>query len=1031
MSGSGPGSGSGSGPPTSSQRDDDPTNHHHKHSPRPPLNHPSTDPIQVQHSQQLQQPTQNQKRSLFYKLKSKSKTQPLPVTSTYPQQPGTQSSSPLSASGQLRSRSSGNQLQHQHQHQQHPQSYGYQQPQKHHQQQQQQHQNSNQNPPIDNSGTFSNTSSSVSTLPYVQIPKPPRQAPLTIQSVTPLSINSNTKLKFPPNYGYGTGGPNPPPKPRDKPKSKLKTKEKKSSLLSLTKKATKIAGDLAFGSANINMHEAEDKRFEEFKIKRRQEAEAKRQREFVQLKKKINDQSMMLYIKHFRLFTDYIKEAEFNDPLKYALTRRDLFVSWYEKFLIGLREDIERSEAFIQSREIRQNETRANSYLGSVAGSGTGPLTINNPTSGAGASGERRVSNSSGSSSGGVSGGFRRSMSSTSLKLDSAIADQLNLAVVHDNKTIMILLWYLQIQKKMLNQPNLIHQDIQMRLAGVDSLNLDPSIVPDIPETCIVTLSKMSHFTKNINDGNKDLISNSILASNVEFVDGWLMRHDNMKVHTNLVTITDEFKVLTDVQKKGYLTRDLMEENPEFDSPVLDNDFLSKNMNKDEMKFMENYSSFTSKSTAFLPFRNETQSCLVCADLSVLVSDVTQLSDTLFEFKRVLKPGGFLQLNLWDLDLFSKNTSVNFVPQDCFETLRNKIWEKAVKFAKDRNLMIPNITSVIIPLLKMVGFKKIKYAYVAYPQISTLHEDVENAGNTGTGSTNSTNSSPTPMRSTPESTNHNIMGGNRDRGNGSEIIEQKGFKDPRLNCFFELFSNYNEFILFSKILSILKVSVDAKCYQVKAELEAEEKLQKSSFSGVSGNNGSFTTEELLRRGSSFTGKFAGSSPATGSSSMFIQNSPNQLGMGMGQGMGFSPGSEFDRRGSATTRRGSNTTQDTTNSSLSDSNSIGGSGTGFSTGERFYQRQQQRKAKLQLLDAKIENFKSIDYELLRFVKLFIDYKLHGFDGELVKQEFGSELDFCVSGGRSGSGSKINGSAGNIHDGVRNEGFTYMMVLTAEK
>ncbi|GME73893.1 unnamed protein product [Ambrosiozyma monospora] len=786
------------------------------------------------------------------------------------------------------------------------------------------------------------------------------------------------------------------------------------------------------------MHEAEDKKFEEFKIKRRQEAEAKRQREFAQLKKKINDQSMMLYIKHFRLFTDYIKEAEFNDPLKHALTRRDLFVSWYEKFLIGLKEDIERSENFIQSREMRQNEARANSYLGSVtSGSGVGPLNINNPTTGPGAGGERRISTSSGSSSGGTSGGFRRSTSSSNLKLDSAIADQLNLAVVHDNKTIMILLWYLQIQKKLLNQPNLIHQDIQMRLASVDSLNLDPSIVPDIPETCIVTLPKMSHFTKNINDRNKDLIANSILASNVEFVDGWLMRHDNMKVHTNLVTITDEFKVLTDVQKKGYLTRDLMTENPEFASPMLDNEFLSKNLNKDEMKFMENYSSFTSKSTAFLPFRNETQSCLVCADLSVLVSDVTQLSDTLFEFKRVLKPGGFLQLNLWDLDLFSKNASVNFVPQDCFEALRNKIWEKAVKFAKDRNLMIPNITSVIIPLLKMVGFKKIKYAYVAYPQISTLHEDVENAANTGTGtgSSGANSDSPTPMRSTPESTSNNMMGGNRDRINdgGAELIdkEQKGYKDPRCQW----------------TPNAIKLKKNWK----------PKKKQVGSISGASGSG--FTADELLRRGSAFTntGKSAGSTPAIGSSSMFIQNSQTQsLGLGMGMGMGFSPGSEYDRRGSATTRRGSITTQDTTNSSLSDSNSLYGSsyanaaaaygsspGGGFSTAERhqYQQRQQQQHlAKLQLLDSKIENFKSIDYELLRFIKLFIDYKLHGFDGELVKQEFGSELDCCVSGvgaggsgrsGSNGSGSGINGSAGNIHDGVRNEGFTYMMVLTAEK
>ncbi|ODV85098.1 hypothetical protein CANARDRAFT_222671 [[Candida] arabinofermentans NRRL YB-2248] len=534
------------------------------------------------------------------------------------------------------------------------------------------------------------------------------------------------------------------------------------SIFKLTRKVTKFANDLALGSTSMYGDEVEDKKFLEFKQKKQREREEKREKEVEHLRKEASEKGIEAYLDHFRFFLKHMDDSDINDPINYALSRRDLWLSWYKRFLTGLRAEIADYENLIKEKERldRQSIHSASSY--------------------------------------------KHIKSEADYKLRtklhdlSSIApppiDYVNSSMFQDKRIILILLWYLQILKKLLDQPTLISREILEKL-GNSKETVDPSIKPQLQEVTVVTCNKMIGELDTESQSNESIYTEgSIYSANVEFINGWQVRHDNRDLHTNFVSITKKYHRMIDISGKGYLPPELLAENPSFTTPLLDSEFFRFKLNDQQREFLKSYSSFTTPSMDKIPLRSNSQSCVTCADFTLTATE-DNLESSLAEFHRIIKPNGFLQLYLWDIDQVHAK-SLNHQATDPNEYVRQEIWQRMAKLSKDKNRIIPDITNRIISSLKQQGFKKVKISHVGYPQITTLSEPVES---------HSQSHSASFSESDPYSTSY------QDRINSVLTTNSnKGYKDLRMNSFFEFFSNYMEFLLFTKVLSVFKFTNSMK-----------------------------------------------------------------------------------------------------------------------------------------------------------------------------------------------------------------------------
>ncbi|KAG7886759.1 hypothetical protein KL938_000412 [Ogataea parapolymorpha] len=526
-----------------------------------------------------------------------------------------------------------------------------------------------------------------------------------------------------------------------------------SRLFKITKKAgklaTEIASDLAFGTYK---EDEVDPRFEEYKLRRLHERTSKYNSDVEKVKQEIIEKGTEVYLDHLRFFLNYMDQSEFNDPIDYAITRRDLWLNWYKQFLINLRDEVEDYEKLVGERkEMHSHLESAYQHIKHDA--------------------DYKL---------------KTKLHELSSISQPALIQSLQSSMFNDKRVVLLLLWFLQIIKKLLNQPTMINKEVLEALKNFQD-TVDPSLEAELCEVCVVTSNKM--ISSNLKDTPAEEIQyiaeGSILGAHVEFLNGWQVRHDNPQFHTNFVSVTDSLRKVIDRTNKGVLSEVYADQYPNFDHPILDDQFYEFHLSRDEKKFAEEYSSFTTIASDVLPLRDASQSCVCCPDFALTVTE-SNLKSTFAEFKRVLKPNGYLQLYLWDVE----NEPSDPKHQTDNEILRQCVWRQLAQYNKGRNSVINNISSQAVPLLRELGFKKIRFCNIGYPLISTLSEHTDIAS----------------MMQTSDS----------ERTASTVSTTQLGYKDPRVNALFEFYTNYIEFLMFAKILSVFQL-VETLKYQATKE----------------------------------------------------------------------------------------------------------------------------------------------------------------------------------------------------------------------
>ncbi|VEU21618.1 DEKNAAC102712 [Brettanomyces naardenensis] len=544
--------------------------------------------------------------------------------------------------------------------------------------------------------------------------------------------------------------------------------------LNFTRKAARIAGDIAFGTSVYTNSYADERKIETLKARRQEKLTEDRSQQVEELRKKLVEAGKEKYLDNLRFFLKYMDDSEFNDPLAYAITRRDMWLLWYRKYLLKLKERIALYESLVSERRLLLS---------------------------------------------------KKASPKQSQRLSSSLPPLPSVAIVRkgmfqDRRVLLSLLWYLQIFKKLVHQPAIL-KGIFKNMANVADAEEDPSSVQTTPEVCILTTNKLGTSGEAVAMAAPYLPENSIAAANIEFIDGWHLRHETEHTHVNVVTVADKLQTLTDIQGKGYLTPEVELENPQFNSAPLDNDFYQYQLGEREKEFMRNYSSFTTTGVSQIPLRDSSQSCIVAEDLTSCVDDPDSLAETLEEFARVLKPDGSIYLQLWDIDPCSQ------VPQqqaesrirNSYEFVRYRMWQKISAYSEKRSLALPDITRRIVPALRRAGFKHVRTTFVGYPLLSTTSVELD------TSITESLDDNPAATEADGEiDANSFTEPGAPDSAPvigsvSQERIESqssastirssvKGSKDARINSFFEVLSSFTEFLTAVKALRLHELSSD-------------------------------------------------------------------------------------------------------------------------------------------------------------------------------------------------------------------------------
>ncbi|KAG7699235.1 hypothetical protein KL930_004587 [Ogataea haglerorum] len=526
-----------------------------------------------------------------------------------------------------------------------------------------------------------------------------------------------------------------------------------SRLFKITKKAgklaTELASDFAFGTYK---DEQVDPQFEEYKLGRLRERAEHYNRDVEKVKQEINEKGTEVYLDHLRFFLDYMDQSEFNDPIDYAITRRDLWLNWYKQFLVNLRDEVGDYEKLVEERKAMLSQPES-TY--------------------------QHIKHDADYK-------LKTKLHELSSISQPGLVQSLQSSMFNDKRVVLLLLWFLQIIKKLLNQPTMINREVLEALKNFQDA-VDPSLEAELCEVCVVTSNKM--ISSNLKDTPAEEIQyiaeGSILGAHVEFLNGWQVRHDNPQFHTNFVSVTDSLRKVIDRTNRGVLPAVYVDQYPNFDHPILDDQFYEYQLSSDEKKFAAEYSSFTTIASDVLPLRDASQSCVCCPDLALTATE-SNLKSTFAEFKRVLKPSGYLQLYLWDVE----NAPGDPKHQSDNEILRQCVWRLLAQYNEGRNSVVNKISSQAVPVLRELGFKKIRFCNIGFPLISTLSEHTDIAS----------------MMQTSDS----------DRTASTASTTQLGYKDPRVNAFFEFYSNYIEFLMFAKILSVFQL-VETLKYQAAKE----------------------------------------------------------------------------------------------------------------------------------------------------------------------------------------------------------------------
>lgn len=280
--------------------------------------------------------------------------------------------------------------------------------------------------------------------------------------------------------------------------------------------------------------------------------------------------------------------------------------------------------------------------------------------------------------------------------------------IFHDRKITLLLLWHAQILKRVMNQPLILKQ-------------LTATMKNDC-EICIVTTNKLKSKYPTPDEYLPRVLRTHISPAHLEFIDGWQMRHDVKKFKINFITLCDRYQTLLDLRKAGTLQDDLQQQYPHFsDVDFLSKEFTDNYMNEEERKFLYGYSSFGVPNMSKLPLQDGKHGLVYSPDFSRLIKTEMEMKKAFKEFHRLLKPGGKIYLQFFDLNPISKSSMrVGLSSKDAVEVSKEEYIRLLInsKLAKYAGPFRARMTFNILTYLKKSDdWRDVKFTKIGFPVI--------------------------------------------------------------------------------------------------------------------------------------------------------------------------------------------------------------------------------------------------------------------------------------------------------------------------
>ena len=410
--------------------------------------------------------------------------------------------------------------------------------------------------------------------------------------------------------------------------------------------------------------------------------------------------SMSFYIDFLRFFLKYMDDSELDDPFLYSVTRNSFWNTWYIKYLRSINETLDTRASLLAEKDQNQQKQQGNQGNEEISVSDSLWSDSHDRVSAS----DPKLNSESNLASTSTFDSQTSSNSPDDIK--SKIAeipsiDEIDAEIFQDRKMVLLLLWHNQIINRLSNHASVIH-----KLLSSHAKN---------SEICIITSNRLKPYQSTPGNASSKLSKNHISPAHLELIDGWQLRHDFPNYKVSLVNISDRFQVLLDLKNSAYLPDDLQQQYPHFnDISFLTEDFINSNIKPKEKAFLSDYSSFTAPSIHKLPVRDESQILVYAPDFTRLIFNENDVNMGLTEFERVLKPGGSIFLILYDVLSFKNTYTVNTEHEVRLgEYIQIFINNEISKLSK-----LPNLSQIIIKILKGKNFKKIKYVKLGIPVIS-------------------------------------------------------------------------------------------------------------------------------------------------------------------------------------------------------------------------------------------------------------------------------------------------------------------------
>ncbi len=603
--------------------------------------------------------------------------------------------------------------------------------------------------------------------------------------------------------------------------SAMKKTKSMSRFKSFTRRAARIAEDIAFGTSVYSTVSNQNFKNVDLPARGKLSGYEKRQMQMAEFRKNLQDAQLRIYFETLRFFLKYMDESNENDPLNYALTRKNMWLLWYQKLVARLGVAID-----LYEQQQREKDRLASDVLHGKKVPGL----------------ERQRS------------GFKNVVKVKKLhsgegeKSTLQSAETVAQSMFQDRRVVLSLLWYLQLFSKLLKQAEVFKDQLPAEA--------------DQNEVCIVSTSKMNAFKKRALTESELRALEKAVYETLEFVDGWNIRHSVPGAHTNVVTAASRFLTLTDIKGKGYLDEPVLMQNPQFDTQVLSKYYYTNHIGGREKEFLKDYSSFTTPSISHIPLRSSSQSLLICDDVAALACDADGLTQMITEFKRVLKPQGKLYLQLWDIDPDTqKRANQKDTTHSVGEFVWHSLWHSIADYASKNGTAVTDLTKKIVPMLQAIGFSDVRTAFIAYPMLTSLNSAASDINSTRMSQTSSTigdlssmrndnsilgstavqttsnanvatqatqasqeTQASNPVRSAPAANPAPVPPpassfpslAEKSRLHGPSTSSRTG-RDPRLDSFFEMMTSFTEFLKIQKVLNLANLTKDlSECEEIDA-----------------------------------------------------------------------------------------------------------------------------------------------------------------------------------------------------------------------